>query len=163
MAYGGDGGENLALLKRTIFGAADFRGRSRRTELIYYWIATALVGSVCRFIVGTILPLTASQVVGLLLDILISIPMFALFARRLHDQNLSGWWALMLPVVISHNIAKSFRFTRMMSSPDPFSIDTQLGIFTWVSIACALAVLSLFFLPGTVGANRFGEDPRLTG
>jgi len=61
MAYSDSTGDNARLLKRTVTAVADFSGRSRRTEVIYYWIATGLVGVVLHFAVSMVASLEASM------------------------------------------------------------------------------------------------------
>jgi uncharacterized membrane protein YhaH (DUF805 family) len=67
-------------------------------------------------------------------------PIIAIYAKRLHDLNLSAWWLLLLPLVT---------FTAGLSEVG------QLHV-----AAYCLLLLVLGFLPGSQGPNRFGEDPR---
>ena len=67
-------------------------------------------------------------------------PVIAIFAKRLHDLNLSAWWLLLVPAVT---------FIAGMSEL------TRLHI-----VAYGLLLVLLGFLPGSAGPNRFGEDPR---
>src|SRR5207245_192055 len=82
---------------RTLRGTADFTGRSRRTEVIYYWIATLLIGLVVGFTRVMFAPFQSMMWLDVLLQLVFVVPMFAVFVRRLHDQNRSGWWGLLLP------------------------------------------------------------------
>jgi uncharacterized membrane protein YhaH (DUF805 family) len=67
-------------------------------------------------------------------------PVIAIFAKRLHDLNLSAWWLLLLPLV---------------------TFAAGLNVFNRLHVmAYCLLLLVLGFLPGTTGPNRFGEDPR---
>ena len=66
-------------------------------------------------------------------------PVIAIYAKRLHDLNLSAWWLLLLPAVT---------FMAGMSELGRLHI-----------VAYGLLLLVLGFLPGSVGPNRFGEDP----
>jgi uncharacterized membrane protein YhaH (DUF805 family) len=66
-------------------------------------------------------------------------PIIAIYAKRLHDLALSGWWLLLLPAV-------AFVAGLSMSS--------RLHV-----AAYCLLILVLGFLPGSHGPNRFGEDP----
>ncbi|MCA1748743.1 MAG: DUF805 domain-containing protein [Sphingomonadales bacterium] len=150
--------ENLRLLKRTLTGIADFSGRSRRTEVLYYAIATALAGIVLIFLMATIFPFRATIYLGAAFRLVVMVLVFALFVRRLHDQNRSGWWGLLLP------------FAFLLTVP---MILTELGgdveaIFaqrraplTIVGDTLQLGLLVLWFWPGTDGENRYGPDPRL--
>lgn len=61
------------------------------------------------------------------------IPGIAVNVRRLHDRDMSGWW---LPGFM------------------------LLGLLPFVGWISSIAYVVLMFLPGTSGANRFGDDPK---
>ena len=155
--------ENIALLKRTIFGAFDVSGRSRRTELVYYAIAITLLNTVIDFAALVTLSWTASLIVELIFRLLLFVPFFALFARRLHDQDRSAWWALMLPVIVAMSIIQTVRFIIAGTEIEAGTYYSYSGtpLDVWIGVPLTLAYLVLAFLPGTDGANRFGPDPRL--
>lgn len=150
----------LTLVMRAITGIVTFKGRSRRTEFFYYWIAAMLVGTIIRLIPHD-LSWRTDWVVDQGSQLLLLLPIFALFARRLHDANLSGWWALLLPPTMVFSIYSSAQFVFR---------DVQTGASTlpdlplWASlfqIGGVLFVLAaIFVIPGTEGPNRFGPDPR---
>jgi uncharacterized membrane protein YhaH (DUF805 family) len=132
---------------------ADFKGRSRRKE---YWMFVLLVAIVYA-VLGALMigggldlsamsdPSRAAQMEGpgalfyvgaglLGLFALGSfIPMIAVVVRRLHDRDMSGWWYL----------------GAIVASMIPV-----------VGFLASIALLVLFCLPGTVGPNRFGPDPK---
>ena len=66
-------------------------------------------------------------------------PIIAIYAKRLHDLNLSAWWLLLLPAVTF--VAGLSEFNRLHVA------------------AYFLLLRALGFLPGSSGPNRFGEDP----
>jgi len=66
-------------------------------------------------------------------------PIIAIYAKRLHDLNLSAWWLLLLPAVTF--VAGLSEFNRLHVA------------------AYFLLLLALGFLPVSSGPNRFGEDP----
>ena len=82
-------------------------------------------------------------------------------ARRLHDRNRSGWWAIAVFAVNRLSYLYYGLFLGLSFGVD-ISIAKELLL---VMIAVALAVLQtwivieLFFLAGTDGPNRFGPDP----
>ena len=167
LAYGGHAlayrdtiGDNAYLLRRTVQGTFDFRGRSRRTEVIYFWIATALAGVILGFPLVIALPVEQSVAANDALRLLLVVPMFALFVRRLHDQDRSGWWGMLLPLSIALSVPAILTSlsndTTMAFRPQRFSA------FSMIEIVVQIAILILCFLPGTPGDNRFGPDPRLT-
>jgi len=75
-----------------------------------------------------------------LISLALSWPVIAIYAKRLHDLNLSAWWLLLLPAVT---------FAAGTSGLDGVNV-----------VAYCLLLLALGFLPGSNGPNRFGEDPR---
>ena len=150
----------LALVLRAIRGIVTFRGRCRRSELIYYGIAAMLMSTMIGLIPHQ-LPIRTGWMLDQATQLLVFLPIFALFARRLHDANLSGWWTLLLPPTMAFSAYSSARFVFR---------DIQTGASTLADLPLWAALLQiggvLFFLaftflvPGTEGTNRFGPDPR---
>ncbi|MCP1844723.1 uncharacterized membrane protein YhaH (DUF805 family) [Bradyrhizobium sp. USDA 4524] len=64
-------------------------------------------------------------------------PFAAILVKRLHDLNVSGWWALTI-LAIPHLAA-------------------ALHVKYWIPYLALVATLSV--LPGSKGDNRFGRDP----
>jgi uncharacterized membrane protein YhaH (DUF805 family) len=158
LAYSDTVGDNAYLLKRTLRGIGDFAGRSRRTEVIYYWIVTLLIGVVVGFAGVVFLPIRPLMWFDVLLQLILVVPMFALFVRRLHDQNRSGLWGLLLPLALVLSIPE--RLTEFRG--DPVAIIAQKTSSTAIVLdVISIAILVLFLWPGTDGPNHFGPDPRL--
>lgn len=129
----------------------DFSGRSRRKE---YWMFTLL-----QVIIGVILTALIFMDGGFRLDAFgqpdfsggfgplfwigaglgtiwalgTIIPSIAVTVRRLHDRNLTGW--IYLGIVV-------------------------LQFVPVVDILASIGLLVLMVLPGTVGANKYGLDPK---
>lgn len=132
---------------------AEFSGRSRRMEYWMFTLLNVIVMGVLVFVVlgaggaaGLMDPNTAEGAAGglgalfggmglifLVYLLAILIPSIAVTVRRLHDRDMSGWWYLGFIV---------------------------LSIVPVVGFLASLAMLVLMCLPGTPGANRFGEDPK---
>ena len=74
------------------------------------------------------------------ISLALSWPVIAIYAKRLHDLNLSAWWLLLLPAVT---------FVAGTSGLDGVN-----------AVAYCLLLVAFGFLPGSNGPNRFGEDPR---
>jgi len=122
----------------------DFQGRSRRSE--YWWVA---LFNVIVFGVGTVLAMVlggvnfetgemgplAYVVFGLLglYALGIIVPSIALFVRRLHDINQTGWIYLGLFV---------------------------LGFVPLIGLLASIAQIVIACIPGTVGTNKYGPDPK---
>lgn len=151
-----DESENARLLLRTVCHSTDFSGRAKRAEAIYYWIATTLLGVVAGFAIMTSFPVIAGMIITSAIGLVLQLPTFALFARRLHDQGRSGWWTLLL---VSSFLFGIYELVRFSANPYP-SIDGQHPL-TWIDGSLKIVVLIFLLLPGTDGPNRYGDDPRL--
>lgn len=85
--------------------------------------------------------------------------------RRLHDINLSGWWAFGLficKLIITVGYVKLAYgmwsiYTNMLSLAD-ISINDKIYVIGSLGLKCLL-VLFLVSMPGTKGKNRYGDDP----
>lgn len=74
--------------------------------------------------------------------------------RRLHDLNLSGWWALLIP--ISFAITMGMLLAFIFSPSTPFFVT----LIIWSMLGLNIVAFSLLiFWKGTAGSNRFGEGP----
>ncbi len=81
-------------------------------------------------------------------------PWICLYARRLHDINLSGWWQLyyclfglvsvILFLLLIYNVAVT---------------QTVLIFIGIILLACAISPIYFLSKKGTAGDNRFGADP----
>src|ERR1700744_2435308 len=74
------------------------------------------------------------------ISLVLTWPIIAIYAKRLHDLDLTAWWLLLLPAVTF--LAGVSMFGRLHVA------------------AYCLLILVLGFLPGSHGVNRFGDDPR---
>lgn len=108
---------------------AVFRGRARRAEYWYFFLATFLAGftiSIAGGVLGTMMLLSGNSLfwamlalnAGNFITLCTILPSLAAGVRRLHDINKSGWWILV-----------------------------------------PLYNLYLFAQKGTEGANYYGPDP----
>lgn len=113
-------------------------------------------------------------VVGALLFFILSA---AAVVRRLHDSNRSGWWALPYYAmqVVSPVFMLSFfpRYFTLMASVKPGSPPdmtnpafqqamqsmTLMSLVNLLGFGILVMMIVLLVLPGTVGPNRFGDDP----
>lgn len=160
MANQGGIGNAYPLLKRTILGVFHFSGRSRRTEMFCYHIAAGLFSSFGSYAAVTLFSLEDSFLTDLVFSLIVAIPAFALFIRRLHDQDRSGRWGLLWVVAL---IAAAWGWMEVMRTGVP---PPRFGSLNhtpwWFSLPLVLTILALLWLPGTDGPNRYGEDPRLS-
>jgi uncharacterized membrane protein YhaH (DUF805 family) len=158
MAYTGSNGENIKLLRKTVTGVADFTGRSRRTEVAYYWIASAIVDVVLSFAASSVMSFRTSFLFSGVIKLTLMVPTFALFVRRLHDQNKSGICGLLLPLSLLLSIPRG-----LAEIHGDFAeiIAQNTTAMSMAADLCSIAVLVLSLWRGTHDVNRYGPDPRL--
>ncbi|HEY0312199.1 MAG TPA: DUF805 domain-containing protein [Allosphingosinicella sp.] len=149
--------EAAASVTRTVSRTFVVAGRSRRSEFGYYWIASTLVGGAARLSVGPHLGWPSSAMVPDAINLVVIVPFFALFARRLHDQGRSAWWALALPPLVAANIYDHLRVNfHAYDAAWP-----ELSMWELILLIPAIGSVAVMFIPGDVGPNRYGHDPRL--
>lgn len=146
--------QDIALLKRTIFGIADFSGRSRRTEVIYFGIATTLAGIIFFAPLSLLLPRPAMNFISWAFQIVVTVPTFALFARRLHDQNRPTAMVGLYVIALALSVIRPL----VQAPSDRFSNPIEILLLCYF-----IGVLVLWLWPGTNGPNQYGSDPREGG
>jgi uncharacterized membrane protein YhaH (DUF805 family) len=78
---------------------ADFSGRATRAEYWFWVLAVILAGFGSGIVFGALSALSdafavlGAVVIGLA-SLLVLVPSWAVFVRRLHDVGRSGWWVL---------------------------------------------------------------------
>lgn len=123
---------------------ADFSGRSRRKEYWMFVLLTIIASSVLILLGFTIFGFANADpnspsfsllgyVPFMLFYLAILIPTIAVQVRRLHDRDMSGWWLL------------------------GFYICSAIPV---VGFLVSIGLLVLMCLPGTIGPNRYGPDPK---
>jgi uncharacterized membrane protein YhaH (DUF805 family) len=128
---------------------AEFGGRSRRTELVAFYLLIMLVGFPLTF---AMLMLRSSEIAvaaGWLLPLALLCPSVALIVRRLHDTGRSGWWALLAVPNVAHSIWQA-------SDPEAPGLEDAEAL-------AGLASLGLFVLlmwNDDPEPNRYGPNPR---
>ena len=147
--------ENFAHLRRIATGLADFSGRSRRSEFLVYLIAMMIIWAVALVLIRLVAG-SGGIPYGQYYQMALWLPATSLFVRRLHDQNRSGWLALILPALVGLNIYAQTLFDAGRLSLPSFGFPLNIAEGVLV-IAFWLFVL----WPGSEGANRYGPDPRL--
>jgi uncharacterized membrane protein YhaH (DUF805 family) len=82
---------------------ATFSGRATRSEYWYFTLITVIIGillSGIDVILGTYNWDVEIGLLGGIFSLVIFIPSLALFVRRLHDTNRTGWWFFLIIIPI---------------------------------------------------------------
>jgi uncharacterized membrane protein YhaH (DUF805 family) len=147
-------------LKRSLSEAFVIKGRSTRTELVTFYLASQIA-------IGMVLTLALwlshrsnpliGPTFGQSVSLLFSIPLVALLVRRMHDQGRTGWWVLpYLILVAASTTGEDGRpyAELLIGSETPISLG-----FALIGIWLGLVILAL--LPPTTDTNEYGPNPRL--
>ena len=120
----------------------DFQGRSRRSEYWWVFLAVMIFSVIGGFLVGLLGGLAGGQLnqIGFLLlailglaNLAIIIPGIALMVRRFHDLDQTGWLVLVFLL---------------------------LAFIPLVGLLASIGQIIWFAMPGTVGPNKYGADPK---
>jgi len=164
---------------------AQFSGRSRRMEF-WMWVIFVILAAIVLSLVDTVLGLggrtqmgagavpgstgvtgayanTTGGILTGVFSLAILVPNIAVQVRRLHDIGRSGWWvgAFYLLYVVVLVSAFAIGLSAIGGGPAGLaSLGLTMGFGALALLIYAIVLLVFFFLPGTVGPNRFGPDPK---
>lgn len=154
---------------------AQFTGRSRRKEYWMFFLFQTIVNAALSVLDATLglgghvgqttsvgpagFSTYAGMSGGILSDIFtlaILVPNISVGVRRLHDTNHSGWWLLLLVMPFGAFFAIAAGAARASGGAL-----VLVGILASLVLAIGAIVLLVWYCTaGTVGPNRFGEDPK---
>lgn len=133
----------------------DYSGRAPRSEYWWFTLFQIIVVMVFPLTIFAITPETFTDFDGnnspagdrfekwtIGLYYLTVIPMITVSVRRFHDLGLSGWW-----------------YIALFAIGLPSDINQDNMTFTLTALASWLLELVICIRKGTVGPNRFGQDP----
>lgn len=148
-------------LRMNYINFADIKGRSRRSELWWNYLAYAFV-SVCvtMFIPG--LDLIVKTVVSFLLQLW----MVPVTIRRMHDNNHSGIWvAAAVAIGVTLNVYGFATGMVDLENTDPAAIIEMVKAPAFVGLSLASSVVNLTILvfavmDGSKEDNKYGPSPK---
>ena len=79
---------------------ANLQGRASRSEYWWFYLFSNLVNFVVVFSTTLSMGVEAGDIIGTMVGLVLFLPSLAVFARRLHDRNRSGWWILVAFTII---------------------------------------------------------------
>jgi len=149
-------GENRPLRRLAMEACArslDFSGRSSRRELAAFLAWAIGLDLALNLLARIIFEGDTESWVRLVLDTLLFLPVFALFARRLHDLGRSGWWMLFVLVAM----ARTFGLKALGAAGYPNvrdAIESWTDLLNWVLVPGFLIVaVAALFMPARRSAS----------
>lgn len=142
----------------------NFRGRAGRSEFWWFSLLMTIVYG-ALFIMSSVGIATSAdpQLWGLLAQagsigttvwfLATIIPVSALWFRRLHDSNKSGWWYVL--TIMSGFGGFIFVALSALQNQVAFTVGMVLGLASGIG---GIILLIFALLPSTSGPNRFGEE-----
>ncbi|MBL8557562.1 MAG: DUF805 domain-containing protein [Hyphomonadaceae bacterium] len=135
-------------------------GRVSRKGYWLGWILPSAALGVIATVIDTATGNAGTGVVSTIATLVTVWPNIAVTVKRYHDRGMSGWWVLWSVLIV---IALAIP---LVAASAQFNLTNIVWpwMAAWVSLyAVAFAVtafaLIVYFLPGDIGANRFGADP----
>jgi len=166
----------VTAVKTCFMKYADFKGRARRSE--YWWFCLFCLIVMWVFnILGSIWPVLS--IVSLLVSIVLMIPSYSVQTRRLHDTGRSGWWVvIMLVLMIAFFIGLGVMMfpyaDRMMEITDnmetvnvmmdameqsPVAIGV-MGLCSLLMTIVTVVVIIFSVLDSKWDTNKYGPSPK---
>lgn len=140
-----------------------FAGRARRLEFGEFYILSMFLGLVITLPGMWGLEIETgdyyqtaliNQIVSDGLRLAVTLPLLALMARRIQDFDMPGWaFAPLMVYVLVVNEWKSLSFVMDVERPH--------WAFQLAVLPIVVAMMIAWFIPGTLGPNRYGPDPHL--
>lgn len=145
--------------------AFSFKGRARRTEYWYWTLFTILVNTIATIADGE-----TDGVLAALAGLILFIPGLSVTVRRLHDIDRSGWWlggyyfitiiatACLIVWAVSNGVGN---YPDIPDSSN-FTLKLMIAVLLYILAIAAFGFIMLawYCTPGTIGSNKYGEDPK---
>jgi uncharacterized membrane protein YhaH (DUF805 family) len=152
--------EALESVSQTAGRSFVLSGRSRVRDVIYFGLAIGLLGLAADVAIRILFSWYASVIAEVCFNALLALPFFALFVRRLHDQGRSGWWVLIVPPLLAVSAYDQIAVSFAVYDPNFMENASRPDMWRWLLLPVGAAFLLFVFLPGSIGTNDYGPDPR---
>jgi uncharacterized membrane protein YhaH (DUF805 family) len=136
---------------------ADFSGRSRRSELLFFYVLTGTLNALINW-AGLAMGLEYHRWISLAFSLALLCPWASLAVRRLHDAGRSGWWLLLALPAFSLNMWATFLLLRDGTLFLP--ADAIPGLLSAAVASCLLALIVLLLWKDEEETNLYGPNPR---
>lgn len=138
---------------------ADYHGRATRTELFAFWLVTMIGGLFILIAAAPFDDLSGKigQIALAFYGLLLLPSSSALWVRRLHDQDRTALWLLL---VLPNMLVGSLQEYARLTSNFDLLFAPPLQTLNLVTFLIALPPIVFLFWPHTEAANRYGPNPR---
>lgn len=150
-------------IKSVLSNLTNFKGRSRRSELWWYWLVYFLVVMVLALVLSPFPALLA------IIAFLLQLTTWAVTVRRLHDRGHSGLWvAAAIIIGLANNIyvMQSGYYDALTSvNPDPNEAMRMVSgpVFIILSLLSFIVNITIFVFcvrDSKPEANKYGPSPK---
>lgn len=138
-----------------------FTGRARRLEAWEFYIVSAFLVLAIKLLADVVPEIRTSDpradfltntLVADAIQVIVTLPVFALVARRIQDFGLPGWaFSPLMLYVVAMNEWKTVAIFTEFEAPS--------WLFQLPAIAIVVAMLIALFIAGDTGPNHYGPDP----
>jgi uncharacterized membrane protein YhaH (DUF805 family) len=143
----------MAIFLQPLKKYATFSGRATRTELWGFYLFIFLV-SIALSMVEKLIGIPG--LISGLFSLAVLIPLIAVYTRRLHDVNISGWWQLLpFPPTVGLLVVGALYLINMGTAYGGWVIG-----FLVPTVILNIGLLVCTLLSGTEGYNDYGANPR---
>lgn len=146
-------------VKQACNRVVEFKGRSRRSEFWWTYLAVFIVSLFTSWI----------PFIGSLISFVLAILMIPLAFRRLHDTGRSGWWygaGLILSVVSAVIFTTNLLSTGMYVDTEDLAevlawVFSPINIFLFlVNLAYTIVLIVFYCQDSHPEPNKYGESPK---
>jgi uncharacterized membrane protein YhaH (DUF805 family) len=143
----------------TIFNYMNFRDRASRAEYWWWVLFAVIVGIVAAILDLLLFYGWENGPFAIVTNLALFFPGLSVTVRRLHDTNRSGWWVLLLFVLIILTVAGVVAAT----IANPFNPVSGAGL-VYIAVpgiltfAYSILIFIWTLLPSNPGNNRYGPN-----
>ena len=136
---------------------ANFSGRASKSEYWWFFLFYILAGVASQFLDEVVLDHSVwinYGPIGTIVNLILIIPILSAGARRLHDTNRSGWWQLLILIVLAVVYYQKGMLTKGLITSSYFiTLFLALGIYILLIVWLASK--------GEKKKNRFGPPVKI--